>query len=391
MGFMRQALLLLQQHGRRLRMWRFWLAVVLSEICSPLLPEARLGEGVVELTNATFDDFVSKNSKVLVDFYTRDDENLGSLEAELKYGMLQFRSFGCKAAVGKVNVKGHPDLEKRFVPAGGRLPQLLWFLHGHATQYHRNLRNAKSISDFVMALDRDPIAVVTSDEQVKNYNRAVLAHTASGSPLFKTLQVVASQHLDTIAFLVRPPPPGSKDNISYVTDGEGAAPVLYTGETTVPAIESWVRSLLMKSEEPPTDEPQEGEALVVVGKTFEKLVLRKDKDVLILIYAPWCGHSRKVAPAWEVLARAVTQESHLVVAKVDGDRNSSPLPELFTWDAYPMIFFFAAGNRTPAIFHGNRTVANFVHFVNDHGTAPFTVDDAIMQADPDSLSGLGEL
>jgi len=48
-----------------------------------------LGEGVVELTNATFDDFVSKNSKALVDFYTRDDENLGSLEAELKYGMLQ--------------------------------------------------------------------------------------------------------------------------------------------------------------------------------------------------------------------------------------------------------------------------------------------------------------
>jgi len=371
-------------------MRRFWLAVVLSEICSPLLLEARLGEVVVELTNATFDDFVLKNSKALVDFYNNsvgyyDTYNGDVVQAELKYAMLLVRSNCCKAAVGKVNIATEAGLAKRFVPAGS-FPQLLWFLHGHATQYHRKLRTSKSIVDFVMALDRTPITMVTTDDQVKNYNRVVLAHTSSKSPLFKTLEVVASKHLDTIAFAVRQ---GSENNISFVTDE--SPPVPYTGEATVPAIESWLRRLLLKSEEPPLEEPKEGEAVVVVGKTFEKLVIREDKDVLILIYAPWCGHSRKVAPAWEVLARVVTRDSHLVVAKMDGDRNTSPFPEIFNWEKYPMILLFTAGSRTPATFHGNRTVANFVHFVNNHSITPFSVDDSIMQEDPESLSGLGEL
>jgi len=343
-----------------------------------------LGMGAVELTNATFDDFLLKNSKALVDFYSRNDENQLSTQSELDSAVRKVRDFGCKVPVGKVNVVAEAELAKQFLPKGGKLPQLLWFLHGHATQYHRTLRTAKSISDFVMALDRNPLTVVKTDEEAKNFNRAVLSYTAPASPLFKVLEVVASKHLDTIAFVVHH---GSEDdNVTFVADE--SSPVPYTGEKTVPALEAWVRTLLMKSEEVPEDPPEEGEALVVVGKSFEKLVLREDRDVLILIYAPWCGHSRKVAPVWEILAKAVTRDAHLVVAKMDGDRNSSPFPEIFGWDAYPTILLFAAGNRTPSIFTGNRTVANLVHFVNDHGSAPFTVDDSILQEDPEAVAEL---
>lgn len=373
-------------------MSRLFMVALFLEMCGPVFVNARLGMGAVVLTNSTFWDFVKENKKVLVDFYSKDDENWQNMQKELDGSVRQIRDMGCNVPVGKVDVGKETSLAQILAP-GTRYPQLLWFLNGHQTQYHRTLRTAKSISDFVMALNRDPIIMITSDEQAKNYNRCILAHTTKASEIYKVMEVVASKHLDTVAFAVRE---GAADsaldnhNISFISD-DAPAPVLYPGPMTVVGVEEWVRGLLVKSEAPPEGEPEEGEPVVVVGKTFEKMVLRQDKDVLLLVYAPWCGHSRKVFPVWQTLARATSHETHLVVAKLDGDRNSSPLPELFPWDAYPTIFFVKAGDRTPHIFaHKNRTVANLVAFANEFGTAPITVDEAVL-AESDSESGLGEL
>lgn len=62
----------------------------------------------------------------------------------------------------------------------------------------------------------------------------------------------------------------------------------------------------------------------------------------MLVYVPWCGFSRKFLPVWQAFARAVANVKHLVVAKMDGDQNTSPLPEDFSWTAYPHIFFVKA-------------------------------------------------
>lgn len=374
-----------QRTRPRPNLHRFCLAALLFVFCGPSVVVARLGTGAVLLTNESFAAFVHKADRVMVDFFDRSDEDWQSTQFELDAAVRQVRDLGCSVPVGKVDAAAQTILAQQFV-ANRRLPQLLWFLHGEATQYHRTLRTQKHISDFMLALDRNPIVAVKDDAQVKNYNRAVLAHTKRATVLYKALEVVASKHLDTIAFLVRE---GPEDNVTYITDE--AAPSPYTGEVSVPAIEAWVRSLLIKSEALPEETPVEGEPVVVVGKTFEKMVLRDDKDVLILIYAPWCGHSRKVFPVWEVLAKATTHVSHLVVAKMDGDRNSSPLPDTYSWEAYPTILFVKAGNRTPSVFHGNRTIAGLVGFANEHGSAPFSVDEKVMLEDEDSLSGLGEL
>ena len=42
---------------------------------------------------------------------------------------------------------------------------------------------------------------------------------------------------------------------------------------------------------------------VVVGDSFEEMVLKSDKYVLFEAYAPWCGHCKKLTPIYEELAK----------------------------------------------------------------------------------------
>src|SRR5690349_19928919 len=51
-----------------------------------------------------------------------------------------------------------------------------------------------------------------------------------------------------------------------------------------------------KSEEIPAtnDEPVK----IVVGKTFDSIVNDANKDVLLEVYAPWCGHCKNLEPIY---------------------------------------------------------------------------------------------
>lgn len=120
------------------------------------------------------------------------------------------------------------------------------------------------------------------------------------------------------------------------------------------------------SERPPED--NSGDVLVVVGDTFEELVLNNDKDVLIEFYAPWCGHCKQMAPTWEKVGQHFAQDPDIVVAKIDASANDNPAVVVA---GYPTIFLFPAGNKSnPIEYKGlTRHFDDFVAFVEDNATA----------------------
>jgi protein disulfide-isomerase-like protein len=338
----------------------------------PHVAEARLGSGVnvgaADLTESTFEAFVQTNDKVLVDFYNPSDPIWKEGKNEFETAIRNLRNLGSKVPFAKVDVSKEPALATKFVP-DGKYPQLMWFLHGEATQYHRALRTSKAISDFVIALDREAMVPVKTEEEARDFVPAVFAHVAKNSPTWKILEVVAQKHMDTVAFTFLD---GSGNDISWLA---GTDPVKYDGVVDVPSLEKWVKLKLLKSEaipEDPASLEDEG-SKVVVGRNFEEIVLQKDKDVMLQVYAPWCGFCKKFAPIWNSFARQVADVPHLVVAKMDGSRNSSPLPEDFSWDAYPKVFLVQAGATKPVYFTGDRTVENLVDFVSKHGSKPVSV------------------
>mmetsp|Transcript_97555 Transcript_97555/g.281511 ORF Transcript_97555/g.281511 Transcript_97555/m.281511 type:complete len:383 (+) Transcript_97555:42-1190(+) len=336
----------------------------------------RLGFQLTDLENSTFSEFLKANDKVLVDFYDPADPAWTENSRELQSAVRDTRAVGCDVEFAKVNVAKETGLAQRYCP-NGPFPQLMWFQHAEPTQYHRRLRKAKQIVDFVTSLDRSPVTVADSEEWVRqSANRAVFARFPKASPMYHALEVVASKHMDTVLVCYQDT---SGFSIQWFEEGKEGA---YDGEQTVQALDTWVRHKLTKSE--PLPEPQEGDSVIVVGQTFEEIVLRGDKDVFLLVYAPWCGFSRKFIPTWEALAHHTKSVSHLLVAKMDGDLNDSPYPEDFSWRSYPTVFFLPAGKRQPVVFHGNRTIANLLAFARKHGSKELPAElDAADTAAPD--------
>ncbi len=110
--------------------------------------------------------------------------------------------------------------------------------------------------------------------------------------------------------------------------GEGPRPVARTAErTAAPGAAGG------------TDGP--AGPVYVTDATFEQVVLRAAKPVLVDFWAPWCGPCRITNPMLERLAR--DQAGRLVVAKVNVDE--SPLSaERFGIQAIPTVLVFKEGN-----------------------------------------------
>ena len=79
----------------------------------------------------------------------------------------------------------------------------------------------------------------------------------------------------------------------------------------------------VKSEPIPEQKPG---VQVVVGKNFEEIVLDDSKDVLLEMYAPWCGHCKKLEPVYNELGAHYKDATNLVIAKMDATANDSPSP-----------------------------------------------------------------
>lgn len=162
----------------------------------------------------------------------------------------------------------------------------------------------------------------------------------------------------------------------------GKANYPYDGEMTTDAIVAWAKGIAdgsvapkLKSEAIPDD--NSGPVTVVVGKEFSKLVLeRGEKDVLLEIYAPWCGHCKTLAPIWEELGAAYEDNENVVIAKIDGTANDFDVE----YRGFPTIKFFPANGGDMQDYEGGRTLDDLKAFleknaVNAGGDAADAADD----------------
>lgn len=125
---------------------------------------------------------------------------------------------------------------------------------------------------------------------------------------------------------------------------------------------------LLKSAAEPAAHTEEG-LTTVVGSTFEKLVLDSEKDVLLEVHAPWCGHCKKLEPIYKKLAKRFETVDSITIAQMDGTGNEHPAAE---FRSFPTLLWYPAGKDQKAVpYSGERTVSAFVKFLKKNASKDF--------------------
>lgn len=121
----------------------------------------------------------------------------------------------------------------------------------------------------------------------------------------------------------------------------------------------------LKSEEIPTD--NSAPVKVLVGKSFQNIVINSEDDVLVKFYAPWCGHCKKLAPIWDEVAEELKDVPHLIIAKFDSTANEVEGVDI---RGYPTLKFYGKGAKAaPVDFEGERDAEGIKTWLKEHSTA----------------------
>ncbi|XP_039037633.1 protein disulfide isomerase-like 1-4 [Hibiscus syriacus] len=174
---------------------------------------------------------------------------------------------------------------------------------------------------------------------------------------------------------------GDGPKILAYTGNEDSRKFFFDGDVTLDKIKAFGEDFLEEKLKPfyksdPIPETNDGDVKIVVSNNFDDIVLDESKDVLLEIYAPWCGHCQSLEPTYNKLAKHLHGIDSLVIAKMDGTTNEHPRAKS---DGFPTILFFPAGNKSfdPITVDTDRTVVAFYKFLKKHASIPFKLQKPV--------------
>ncbi|PWA39166.1 protein disulfide-isomerase [Artemisia annua] len=115
----------------------------------------------------------------------------------------------------------------------------------------------------------------------------------------------------------------------------------------------------IKSE--PIPETNDEPVKVVVANSLKDMVLESKKNILLEIYAPWCGHCKKLAPILDEVAVSFENDANVMIAKFDGSNNDIP-SDAFEVQGYPTLYFRSSSGKVVP-YEGNRTKEDIIEFI----------------------------
>lgn len=114
---------------------------------------------------------------------------------------------------------------------------------------------------------------------------------------------------------------------------------------------------------------QEKEVLVLTSKDYNQAI-SEHNYLLVQFYAPWCGHSKKLAPEFERAAQSLKEAgSRVRLAKVDATTEEA-LAKKMGVEGFPTLFFYENGVKYD--FDGQRTHYKILDWVRKRTESPST-------------------
>jgi protein disulfide-isomerase-like protein len=118
---------------------------------------------------------------------------------------------------------------------------------------------------------------------------------------------------------------------------------------------------------PPPEKPwseEEDSDVVHLNEESFKTFLKKTKHVMVMFYAPWCGHCKKAKPEMTTAAYEFRDNPKVKFAAVDCTIERS-VCSAYEVSGYPTFKYFQYFNKEQKTYFGGRTMTDFVAFMND--------------------------
>ncbi|KDQ26194.1 hypothetical protein PLEOSDRAFT_160780 [Pleurotus ostreatus PC15] len=137
---------------------------------------------------------------------------------------------------------------------------------------------------------------------------------------------------------------------------------------TSASAEGWLQQLLEgglpEPKSAPIPETQEELVFTLVARQFDEVVFDDAKDVFLELYTTQCEECERMKPAWDALAEEYAPlKDTVTIAKMDMQANDLPPSAPFAVTGFPTIVFKPAGTRTFIDYDEDRTLEEFIVFV----------------------------
>merc|ERR1711937_249894 len=102
---------------------------------------------------------------------------------------------------------------------------------------------------------------------------------------------------------------------------------------------------------------------------FVEVVTDAKKHVVVMFYAPWCGHCKEFAPVYDNIAKEYEGNDAIVVAKLDSEAHAV-FAKMYKVTSFPTLKIFPKKEKKGITFEGERTEENIKAFVEKETYEP---------------------
>lgn len=138
---------------------------------------------------------------------------------------------------------------------------------------------------------------------------------------------------------------------------------------------SKIVEFMKKPEEPPAPPPEDmpwpdvsGPEILHLNDANFKDELKKKKHVLVMFYAPWCGHCKKAKPEMQTAAEHYKDDRKVWFAGIDCTIHKKICSQ-FGVEGYPTFRYFLYGKKDFS-YPGGRAAQGFIDFMKDPQEKP---------------------
>ncbi len=102
----------------------------------------------------------------------------------------------------------------------------------------------------------------------------------------------------------------------------------------------------------------------LVGKNFDKNVIKSKNDVLVKFYVPWCSHCKELQNKYIEVAKRLKNNTNLLIAEIVCNVNEIENEEIIS---FPTIKLYKNGNKdNPIEYNGKNRADDIIDFVKEN-------------------------